>query len=69
MIIMIKEQFNRYVGLKVGVETSTGKYLFGVLTEVDNSSAKIQFLNKARVLIIPVHSIISIKLLEDNYGK
>lgn len=69
MIMMIKEQFNKYIGLKVGVETSAGKYLFGILTEVDDFSAKIQFLNKARILIIPIHSIISIKFLDDDYAK
>lgn len=56
-----KEKLNNYIGQRIGIETSTGKFLYGLLIEVENSSIKIEFLNKEKVMLIPVHSIISLR--------
>jgi len=63
---MLKQEIDKYLGCKIGLETNAGRYVFGTLKEIDSSSIKIEFLNKARTLIIPVCSIISIKLLKDD---
>jgi len=70
LIIMLeKTKIEKYLGTKVGISTSSGKYLFGTLIEVSEGSCQIQFLNRARVLVIPFQSIISIKSLSENVGR
>jgi len=62
---MNERELEKYLGSRVGVSTNSGRFLFGHLIEIEDFAVKIQFLNKARILTVPVHSIVSIKLLDD----
>lgn len=61
--MLTTEKLNTYLNCKVGVELNSGKYVYGVLTELDELSIKVEFVNKEKVMLIPIHSIISLRLI------
>jgi len=63
---MIAKDLEKYLSQAIGVELFSGRYVFGVLSEISDFSIKIEFLNKARVLTIPLNSIISVRYLDDD---
>ena len=61
---MFVEELKKYLGSKIYIELNSGKYVFGDVTEIENSCLKVRFLDGSKILTIPISSIVCVRDFE-----
>ena len=65
MVVIKKEQIEKYVGKRIFLELSVGKSVFGFAKKIDDNFLELEFLNRHSTLKILISTIISIQELTD----